>query len=256
MIKTTEMTATRTDRLSALVSRFEIEVTPTEQGQANLAICQKTTSDAPDSVLFYPIGNVSKDAYPEAKTLFLARASWGGAENPLIAALPHHIEVDIGEDPEMQSLAMLLISENRQQRCGSKSVINRLGEILLVRLLRVQLSAGTTDVGLLGGLADTRLSPAIVAMHEHPGQHWRVEQLAEIAGLSTSRFADRFTKTVGQTPMAYLRHWRMVLARQDVEQGDRIQSVANRYGYTSSEAMSRAFKRHFGSSPIELRPTA
>jgi len=249
------MPSDRLDRLSALVSRFEIEVSPAKQGKANLSIRQSASSDSPENVLFNPAGYLAESPDSGACTLFSAYASWGGADNPLIAALPAHIEVNISDDPEMQSLAMLLISENQQQRCGSKSVINRLGEILLVRLLRMQLSAGTTDVGLLGGLADPRLSPSIVAMHEHPGQQWRIEQLAEIAGLSTSRFADRFSKTLGQTPMTYLRHWRMVLARQDIEQGERIQAVASRYGYASSEAMSRAFKRHFGASPIELRPS-
>lgn len=248
----------RIDRLSALVSRFAIDVTPTEHGQCqgNLAICTSTLSDSPDRVLFNPVGDFPCGSCPPSQTLFLASANWGGPDNPLVAALPRQIEVDISEDAEMQGLTVLLISENQQQRCGSRSVINRLGEILLVRLLRMQLAAGTTDVGLLGGLADARLSPAIVAMHEQPGRHWRIEQLAEVAGLSTSRFSNRFTRTVGQTPMTYLRHWRMVLARQDIEQGDRIQSVAHRYGYTSSEAMSRAFKRHFGLSPIELRPSA
>lgn len=248
------MSDTRTDRLSALVSRFDIAVEPTAPEQANLAICRDAASGAADRVLFTPAGRLPQGVDLDAAVLFSARASWGGKDNPLVAALPLQIEVDISEDIEMQSLAMLLISEYQQQRCGSKSVINRLGEILLVRLLRAQLSAGTTDVGLLGGLADPRLSSAIVAMHEHPGQPWRIEQLAEIAGLSTSRFADRFSKTVGQTPMAYLRHWRMVLARQDIEQGERIQTVANRYGYASSEAMSRAFKRHYGASPIASRP--
>ena len=100
------------------------------------------------------------------------------------------------------------------------------------------------------------LSPAIVAMHEHPGKPWSIDKLAQIAGLSTSRFADQFSNIVGLTPMAYLRSWRMTLARQDVEQGDRVQTVASRYGYISSEAMSRAFKRHFGINPVKIRSSA
>lgn len=248
------MDPVRLDRLSALVSRFEIEVAPATRGEANLAISGESAQRPPQTVQFRPAGTLPAAADPAGQcTLFLAHASWGGSDNPLIAALPAHIEVDIVDDPDMQSLATLLMSESQQRRCGCRSVINRLGEVLLVRLLRLQVSAGSADVGLLGGLADPRLSRAIVAMHEQPGQRWRVEQLAEEAGLSASRFADRFQQVVGQTPMAYLRHWRMVLARQDLRRGDRVQSVARRYGYASSEALSRAFKRHFGAPPIELR---
>lgn len=247
-------THTRPDRLSALVARFALDVTPETYGLANLVICQDAQSERLDRVLFAPVGNLCDGDYTSSEAVFLARAIWGGSENPLMTALPDRIIVDIGDDQEMQSLTSLLVAESTRQRCGSGSIINRLGEVLLVLLLRKQLSAGTTDSGLLGGLADDRLSPAIVAMHERPGEPWRIEQLAEIAGLSTSRFANRFTDKVGQTPMSYLRRWRMVLAHRDVQHGDRIQTVATRYGYASSEALSRAFRRHFGTNPTALRP--
>ncbi len=245
---------TKPDRLSALVARFALDVTPEADDLANLVICQNAESERLERVLFAPVGNLCASDYSTSEAVFRARAIWGGSENPLMTALPDRIIVDIGDDQEMQSLTSLLVAESARQRCGAGSIINRLGEVLLVLLLRKQLSVGTTDPGLLGGLADHRLSPAIVAMHERPGEPWRIEQLAEIAGLSTSRFADRFTDKVGQTPMSYLRRWRMVLAHRDVQHGDRIQTVATRYGYASSEALSRAFRRHFGSNPTALRP--
>lgn len=243
----------RLDRLSALVSRFKLDVSPTERDTANLVICQSRGSQVPDRIIFAPVGNLQAGQCQGADRVFLARADWGGKQNPLITALPAYLDIDIQTDPDTQILAQLLVSENNASRCGSGSVVNRLGEVLLVRLLRTQLSSGITDVGLLGGLADERLSPAIVAMHEHPGKLWSVDTLATLAGLSTSRFADRFTRTVGQTPMTYLRHWRMVLSHQDLQHGDRVQAVADRYGYASSEALARAFRRHFGHSPTTLR---
>ncbi|MEM7361354.1 MAG: AraC family transcriptional regulator [Pseudomonadota bacterium] len=96
-------------------------------------------------------------------------------------------------------------------------------------------------------------SRAIIALHEHPDHHWNNNELAEVAGLSVSRFVELFGQTVGQTPMSYVRHWRMILARQDVERGERVQVVADRYGYTSSEALGRAFKKEHGVSPRQLK---
>lgn len=243
----------RLDRLSALVSRFELDVSPSTRDEANLAICQLPQGGTPNRIIFVPVGHLDAANCEESSIAFLARANWGGNNNPLVTALPSLMDIGIENDSEMQSLAGLLISERTAARCGSETVVNRLGEVLLVRLLRTQLAAGTADVGLLGGLADKRLSPAIVAMHEHPGKPWCVETLSSIAGLSGSRFTDRFSRTVGQTPMAYLRHWRMLLAHQDLQHGDRVQVVANRYGYASSEALARAFRRHFGRSPTTLR---
>ena len=152
-----------------------------------------------------------------------------------------------------QVSSALILAEEDARRCGSGTVLDRLGEVLMVRLLRHQIEHGSTDAGLLGGLADRRLSRAIVAIHEDPGRGWKSEDLAAIAGLSLSRFAELFASVVGVTPMAYLRRWRMVLARQDIERGDRIQSVARRYGYGSSEALNRSFRRQFGDSPMHFR---
>ena len=50
-----------------------------------------------------------------------------------------------------------------------------------------------------------------------------------------------------------LRNWRLILARQDIEGGARIQSVARSYGYGSPEALSRAISQAYGTSPLQLR---
>lgn len=247
----------RPDRLSALVSRFRLSVRAHEGERANLFIHSDAQHSGPGRIVFFPAvegcsgGKLSNKSNDDS--LFQAQVDWGGNQNPLINALPARMESDLAEDAEMRSIAALLIAEWQGSRCGSQSVVNRLGEVLLVRLFRSLLAAGTTDVGLLGGLADDRLCHAIVAIHEEPGRQWSVDVLANMAGLSASRFADRFNRTVGTTPMAYLRQWRMVLAHQDLQKGERVQIVADRYGYTSGEALARAFRRQFGHSPTEIR---
>lgn len=253
LTKTTVMPhSTRPDRLSALVSRFQLVVTAANGQDANLAIDQRRSSQSPDHIIFAPFGKLSERSSADSVRIFNARVEWGGNQNPLVNALPSHMHICIENDAETRSLASLLVSEHRASRCGSETVINRLGEVLVVRLLRSRLSSGSTDVGLLAGLSDERLSPAIVAMHEQPGRLWSIDRLAQHAGLSASRFAERFTRTVGKTPMSYLRHWRMILAHQDLQKGERVQLVADRYGYTSGEALTRAFRRQYGYSPSQL----
>ena len=90
-------------------------------------------------------------------------------------------------------------------------------------------------------------------MHDRPGRDWRNQELAEIAGLSLSRFTEIFALTVGQPPSSYLRSWRLTLAQQDVAKGDRVDTIARRYGYKSSEGFTRAFRHRFGQNPIALR---
>ena len=241
------------DRLSALLTRFELGVTPSTQDRSNLRILATGRELRPKRIVFSPRRFISDPVANSDTLLFSAEVSWGGSFNPLLCALPRSIEVDIDEDSELVHVTRLLQAEGSGRRCGSATILDRLGEVLLVRLLRIQLETGATRSGLLAGLADARLSRAIVAIHENPGRQWRNEDLAETAGLSLSRFAELFAATVGETPIAYLRRWRMLLAHQDVERGDRIQTIARRYGYSSGEALSRAFRREFNTNAISLR---
>ena len=177
---------------------------------------------------------------------------WGGAANPLMAALPAIVSLPI-RDVETRALLDVFLAEAGARRCGSDKVLERLAEVLVIRLMRQQIEQGAAEPGVLAGLADTRLSRAISALHENPGRAWSNADLAAVAGMSLSRFADTFRAVVGEAPQSYLRRWRMTLARQDMDRGARVQAVARRYGYASSEALSRAFHRQFGVNPTDLR---
>jgi len=241
------------DRLTTLMARFSLSVRPARLDQATIAVISDIDG-RPDKALFRS-GQGGFDLDPEL-VLIAASLDWGGAANPLLAALPPLIELNLSGDSESAALVSLMQSEFEAQRCGVDSVVNRLGEVLVVRMLRSQIEAGSTEPGLLAGLSDPRLSRAIVAIHDQPGRNWRNEDLARIAGLSLSRFAEMFLALVGEPPAAYLRRWRLVLARQDVAKGDRVDAVARRYGYRSPEGFTRAFKKQFGEIPISVRSSS
>ena len=61
-------------------------------------------------------------------------------------------------------------------------------------------------------------------------------------------------KFVGTPPMQYLANWRMqVAANQLLSTTDSVVAVANRVGYDSEAAFSRAFKKVVGAPPSEWR---
>lgn len=243
----------RFDRLTTLMDRFRLVVQPARLTNATLIVLTDPFG-MPDRMLFRPSGtgfDVDED-----RVLFAAKVDWNGPSNPLLAALPAMLEMDLAKDPDNIGLVMLMQSELSGKRCGVDSILGRLGEVLVVRMLRAQIEAGSTQTGLLAGLSDPRLSRAIVAIHDQPGRAWRNEDLAQISGLSLSRFAEIFLASVGEPPAAYLRRWRLILARQDMAKGHRVDAVARRYGYSSPEGFTRAFKKHFGVAPIMLRSKA
>lgn len=241
----------RYDRLSALIARFEMRVADAEPGAGNLRILGDAASGQPTRIALRLRGP-EPDGRPDEAVLVEAAASWGGDSNPLFAALPASVSLPVA-DGDTAALVRFLLAEARAARCGSGVVLSRLAEVLVVRLLRAEIERGATAPGLVAGLSDPRLSRAIVALHEDPGRAWSNAGLAGIAGMSLSRFADAFRRRVGETPMAYLRRWRMTLARQDLDRGHRVQAVARRYGYGSSEALARAFQRQHGVNPLAVR---
>jgi AraC-like DNA-binding protein len=108
--------------------------------------------------------------------------------------------------------------------------------------------------GWLAGLRDRFVGRALAALHRNPGKDWSLESLAREVGLSRSALAERFTQFVGQPPMQYLTNWRMqVAASHLLSTTDSVAAVANRVGYESEAAFSRAFKKAVGTPPGEWR---
>ncbi len=171
----------------------------------------------------------------------------------LLAALPPIIHV-CGTPDWLDTSVRFLVMEAQNLRPGSALMISRLVDLLFVQSLRVWADRRDHDLGWLGGISDARVGRALTAIHAAPTRRWTAHDLAGVAGLSRSAFADRFTRIVGETPIAYLSRWRLnlaadLLAGRPISIGD----VARRVGYASDAAFNRAFKAQFGSSPAQFR---
>ncbi|MEA2128856.1 MAG: hypothetical protein QOJ85_1747 [Solirubrobacteraceae bacterium] len=146
-------------------------------------------------------------------------------------------------------LVRLVSEESSEQRSGRDLVLTRLVEVLLIEALRTT-PGDDAPPGLLRGLADPRLAPAIRQMHHHVARSWTVIQLARTAALSRSAFFERFTRTVGHPPMEYLLAWRMALAKDLLRRQEfALAEVAERVGYGSASTFSTAFSRYVGQPP-------
>jgi AraC-like DNA-binding protein len=162
----------------------------------------------------------------------------------LLPALVHVRGVE-----RLSILVRLVGDESIEKRAGRDLVLMRLVEVLLIEALR-SAPAEEAPPGLLRGLADTRLAPAIRQMHAQFARPWTVAQLAKTAALSRSAFFERFSRTVGVAPMEYLLAWRMAVARDLLRRQDvGIAEVAERVGYGSASTFSTAFSRHVGQPP-------
>jgi AraC-like DNA-binding protein len=108
--------------------------------------------------------------------------------------------------------------------------------------------------GWLQGMRDPHIGRSLAFMHSEPGRSWDLESLARSIGLSRAVFAERFARLMGDSPKSYLTRWRMHLASIWLkEERLTLAETADRLGYGSEAAFSRAFKRRFGVAPGGLK---
>jgi len=165
----------------------------------------------------------------------------------LISLLPRVVHVQ--GSARLSQLVHMVGEEVADQKPGAEFMLSRLVELLLVEAMRVA-SAGSAPPGLLRGLGDERLAPALKHMHARIDHPWSVEQLAKTVALSRSAFFERFTRLVGVAPMEYLLAWRMEIAKGLLRDNQlAVSEIAGRVGYASASAFSVAFSRHVGKPP-------
>ncbi|WP_020141677.1 AraC family transcriptional regulator [Terracoccus sp. 273MFTsu3.1] len=188
-------------------------------------------------------------------TTFLT-ASWELASQVtgrLLDALPDVAVVRAGEaDP---TLSGLLAREVQRTLPGQDVVLDRLVDLVLIEAVRQWFARteGSAPSWWRAG-SDPVVGRALAALHDEPGHPWTLDALAAHVHVSRATLSRRFTELVGQSPMAYLTHWRLARAADLLRSGSlSVEHVAHAVGYANAFAFSAAFKREHGSAPRAFR---
>ncbi|MGW0797364.1 AraC family transcriptional regulator [Streptomyces sp. NPDC002692] len=105
------------------------------------------------------------------------------------------------------------------------------------------------------GLADSSLSHvarAVRWIREHYAQPFRVEDVAQLSGMSVSAFYRNFQAVTAMSPIRFQKQIRLQEARLllAVHPHD-ITGVGHRVGYDSPSQFSREYRRQFGAPPSQ-----
>jgi AraC-like DNA-binding protein len=177
--------------------------------------------------------------------------------NPLLQALPRVIRVSDDANGTLAAYVRFALAESKVPRIGGESVLGRLSELMFLHVVRRYLEGLPPEqADWLAGLRDEPIGRALAALHRNPARAWTLQSLAREAGISRSVLAERFMQFVGHPPIEYLTSWRMQLAANQLRSStESVAEIANRVGYESEAAFSRAFKKAVGAPPSEWRKT-
>ena len=190
MIESAKMVETY-DRLTAFLRAYDLSADAAGMHHADDAHLVIMT--CPETGEAVRIDLVSRgDPAPLGSGAVAARIAFGGAANPLLAALPARLTIALESEPALRGMADLFVAEARHRRCGGATVRSRLGEVILVMAIRRAIDRGAVGASLLAGLAHPRLHRSLVALHDDPGRAWRIDDLCAIAQMSRGHFIARF----------------------------------------------------------------
>ncbi len=170
--------------------------------------------------------------------------------NPLAKALPEVILIPLHENESLNPILQLLSDEASAQELHREEMMDRLCDILLMQVIRFAYNTGLMQESKLAGFSDKNIAAVLSAVHQTPSKPWSLNDMAEIASMSRSKFAQHFHDIMGITPGGYLKQYRMTLAESLLRHTRSVKAAAYAVGYSSQSAFTKAFTARTGMSPV------
>ncbi|MBQ4828738.1 AraC family transcriptional regulator [Alteromonas sp. MMG017] len=113
---------------------------------------------------------------------------------------------------------------------------------------------------VLCGLTDNghyaRVAQALRTIHDDYASVLNVDSLAASVNMSVSGFHRAFRDVVLDSPVQYIKKFRLSKARELIARGHRVGDAAEAVGYNSLSQFSREFKRYYQFTPVQDRQSA
>lgn len=198
----------------------------------------------------------------------VAVLTWGGGREVILACLrvgirvPQEVAVLSSSDDE------LLCEIGPVHLSGVRNACEKIGseaaamldqamhgtaapeQAVLVRPLGVVTRQSTDTLAI----TDPNLVSALGFMDENLSTGIQIQDVARAAGISRRSLEQRFAKTLGTSPGAYLTRARLDLVRKLLAETDmQVGELSDRAGFCSPEYMTTVFRREFSTTPLRYR---
>lgn len=169
-----------------------------------------------------------------------------------LEALPDALTVrgfDRSEPAVAALVAAMSCATTRPDARSEKVICTQIATTVMSVAIRAWAERGCAPENWLLRSHDPLLARALDAMHADPARGWTLPDLARVATMSRTVFAERFREVVGTSPAQYLTEVRVHLAKEHLGSGRSVGETSRLLGYSSEDGFSRAFRRHTGSTP-------
>ena len=157
-------------------------------------------------------------------------------------------------DPQIETIALSLLSELRSNGLGGKLYVQSLANILGIHLLRRYSSVKQPSLPRSVGLDQTTLRRVSAYIEEHLAEDLSLAELAALASLSPYYFARLFKASTGYSPHQYVIQRRVERAKLLLSTTHwSLGAIAHAVGFAHESHLALHFKRLTGLIPSSYR---
>ncbi|MDF2995779.1 MAG: putative transcriptional regulator [Xanthobacteraceae bacterium] len=150
-------------------------------------------------------------------------------------------------DPKMLNLAALIAAECAQPKSFHELYGDSLTTALLVDFLRLDTRRGERK---RSSLSSRQLRRVVDYIEGNCLARIRLEELAELAGLSESHFSHAFKASTGLSPHKWQMNARIRKVKEHLARGDMsLTDIAVATGFFDQAHLTRVFRSHVGETP-------
>ena len=177
--------------------------------------------------------------------------------HPFFKELPTLIHISDTETKELSwlnGITSLIIGETNYDQVGHSAVINRLGEVLFIHVIRAFIQQSSLRQGFIAALKDKRINKALNKIHSRLDENVSLDELAMVAGMSRTSFFNAFKELIGITPKKYILNWKMIKSKELIQNTENsISEICKMVGYSSESSFNKTFKKYTLMTPLEYR---
>ena len=153
-------------------------------------------------------------------------------------------------DPQIETIALSLLSELRSEGLGGRLYVESLGNILGIHLLRHHSSVQRPSLPRSVGLDTTTLRRVSAYIDEHLAEDLSLSEIAAVASLSPYHFARLFKSSTGFSPHQYVIQRRIERAKLFLSTTNwSLTAIAYAVGFAHESHLALHFKRLTGLIP-------